>query len=169
MARMSAAHLAPQGGGFEPQRKYDFEINLFGVPGAELIKLACVSAGVPDGTNEVINLPYLNEVIKVAGQAKWASVPLVVRDFVDQPVYSALMAWRKLVQDPATGNTGLASTYKKQGELSFIGPDGAAEKKFKMIGIWPSSVKDEGVSYAEGTAVHTITMTLECDKAMPLF
>jgi|ERR1035437_1306217 hypothetical protein len=169
MARMGAAHLAPQGGGYEPQRKFDFELQLYGVPGQEVIKLAVEKFTPPGATNEVIELPYLNEVVKVAGQGKWDNAEVVVRDMVDQPVFSSLMAWKKLVQDPETGNIGLASTYKKSGDLVLIGPDGADEKHYQMIGLWPSVVKGEQLDAAGGTTVFTIAMTLSCDKAIPQF
>ena len=168
MSRMGAAHLAPQGGGYEPQRKYDFELELYGVPGQEVIKLSCESFDPPAATNDPIELGYLNEVVKVAGQAKWSTGAVVVRDMVDQPVFSSIMQWKKQVHDPETGNTGLASTYKKQGELVLIGPDGSAEKRYKMLGIWPQEVKAEQVSNMDSN-LFKINITLSCDKAIPQF
>lgn len=164
MARMGAAHLAPQGGGYEPQRKYDFELWLYDVPGMDVLQLSCESFDPPAATNAPISLGFLNEVVKVAGQADWGTGSIVIRDMVDQPVFASLQAWKDMVHDPKTGNTGMASNYKKQGEMKLLAPDGSVERTFKLIGIWPQEVKSEGVSNATSDVLK-INVTLACDKA----
>lgn len=168
MARMGAAHLAPQGGGFEPQRAYDYEVQLYGVPGQEAIKLSAVSMTVPSPESTPIELPYLNTVIKVAGQAKWSEATLVCRDFVDQQTFAALMEWRAMVQDPESDNTGFAAQYKKQGDVVLIAPDGSNERRYQLIGVWPSKVTPAAVDYTKND-VYTVEVTLQCDKAIPQF
>jgi hypothetical protein len=167
--RMGAAHLAPQGGGFEPQRAYDWEVELYGVPGQEAIKLSAQSMTLAAPESEVIPMGYLNEVIKVAGQAKWGEATLVCRDFVDQQTFSSLMQWRSMVHDPESGNTNFAAVYKKQGAIVYIAPDGSSERRYQLNGIWPSKVTPAGVDYTDGTKVYTVEVTMQCDKAIPLF
>ena len=87
---------------------------------------------------------------------------------VDQPVFSSLLEWKTMVHDPASGNTGLAATYKKQGELILIGPDGSGERHYRMYGLWPSNVKGEQVSNMDSN-VFKVNATLQCDKAIPQF
>lgn len=169
MARMSAAHLAPQGGGYEPQRKYDWEIELYGVPGQDVLKLSAESFQPSSVENEEIPLAYLNEIVKVAGQAKWGEATFVIKDHVDEPAYSSIMQWKKMVHDPATGNHGLASTYKKQGNIVLIGPDNGIERRYQLIGVWPKSIEAEQLNYAEGNQIYKISIKLSVDKAYPLF
>lgn len=169
MARMSAAHLAAQGGGYEPQRKFDFEVEIYGIPGAETVKLSVLSFTVPTLENDDILLPYLNNVIHAAGQAKYGDGVVVCRDFVDEQTYSALFQWKKLVTDFTTKNIGFASSYKKQGDVILLAPDGSTERHIKLSGLWPSILKDNGLSHAEGTAVHEVEMTLKCDSVEPQF
>jgi hypothetical protein len=166
MSRMSAAHLAPQGGGFEPQRSNNFEIQLYGVPGQDLLVLSTSAFTPSTGKNNPIDLGYLNEKIKVAGQGTWDDAQLTVRDFVDQQTYASLMAWRKMVQDPATGFIGFASTYKKQGDVILLAPDGSVERKFKLVGVWPIDVKGASLSM-DTAAAYTVTVTLSVDKVIP--
>lgn len=168
MARMGASHLAPQGGGYEPQRKFDFELQLYGVPGAEVIKLSVKSFTPPAATNDPIELGYLNSIIKVAGQGKWSQAEITCRDMVDMPTYSSIMQWKKMVHNPDNDNIGLASSYKKQGELILIGPDGSGERKYKFIGLWPQEVKGDPVDN-QANEVYMINVTLACDKAIPQF
>lgn len=163
---MSAAHIAPQGGGFEPQRKFNYEFVVYGIPGSELLKL-CIQSMTPSShDNEVIEVPHLNSIIKVAGQGKWSAPDVVVRDMVDENTYESLRAWKKLVQDPATDYIGRASSYKKQGELILMAPDNTGERRFKMIGLWPSSLKLDTLDHTAGGQLLTIMMTLSCDKML---
>lgn len=168
MARMGAAHLASQGGGYEPQRKHNFELQLYGVPGPEVIKLSVQSFTPPGATNEPISVPYLNQVIKVAGQGNWDNADIVVRDMVDAPTWASIMAWKKMVHDPDNDNIGFASQYKKQGELVVFAPDGTVERKYKMIGLWPTTVKGEALDH-QSSDIWRINVTLSVDKAIPMF
>lgn len=167
MARMSSHHLGSQGGGWEPQRKFDFEFQGYGIPGADLIKLGVKTINPGGQVNEAIDLPYLNDVVKVAGQGKANDAEVVCRDFVDQAVYKSLMDWRKLVQDPETGNIGLASSYKKNADIVLIGPDGSTERKLQLKGCWPKSVIGEQLDYTAGTNEYTVTVTLAVDYVVP--
>ena len=44
---IEAGHIAPQAGGFEPQRAYDFEVELYGVAGSTAIRLSIQSMAMP--------------------------------------------------------------------------------------------------------------------------
>ena len=168
MSRMGAGHMASQGGGYEPLRSFDFELQLYGVPGQDILKLS-VDSFTPSGmSNDPIAVPYLNQVIYVAGQGKASTASVVVRDMVDQDVWGNILQWQKMVQDPDTMDIGLASTYKKQGDLVMLGPDGSGEKHYRMEGIWPTDVKAERVSY-KGGDLFNITVTLSVDKCQAQF
>lgn len=166
MSRMTSAHIAPQGGGFEPQRTNNFEIQLYGVPGQDLIVLSTASFAQAASKNQAITLGYLNDNTKVAGAASHDDASLTVRDFVDAQTYASLMAWRKLVYDPDNGNIGFASSYKKQGHVILLAPDGSVERKFKLVGVWPTEVKGGQLQMSEGGGggVHMVTVNLSIDK-----
>lgn len=164
MARMSAGHLASQGGSFEPQRKFDFEVQIFGIPGSNVVTLSVASFTPPSYASEVIELPYLNQVVKVAGQTKASQGTLMCRDFVDQQTFSNLMQWRKQVLDTSTHNIGRAATYKKKGDVVLIAPDQAGERRVKMTGLWPVEVKPGQVDHAAGNAIYEVEVVLSCDS-----
>ena len=165
MGRMGAAHLAAQGGGFEPQRKTDYELHIAGVGGWDsMIVLAVKSFALPTQESAEVDLAYLNEFVHVAGPGKFSGGDVVCHDYIDQAVWNTLQEWRKEVYDPETGIIGLAATYKKQGDCIFMGPDGSAERKYKMVGLWPKSLKGDNLAYGD-TETYSITMSLCCDRA----
>lgn len=160
----SAHFMAPQGGGFEPQRTFDFELEIYGIPGAENIKLAVDSAFIPLSTNEVITVNYLGEERKVAGKAKFAGGSIVVKDFVDEDIAGNLQAWRDLVYDPQSGAIGRATQYKKQGNLILFAPDFSGSRSFKLEGVWPSGLSASNLSYANSGVVN-VTLAITFDRA----
>lgn len=161
---MNAAHLAPQGGGFDPQRAFDFEIELYGVPGQELIKLSVDSTTLPATSNEIITVHFMGEERKVPGKAKVSNGSIVVKDFVTEDVFSTLQQWRDLVYDNESGNINLAPVYKRKGAVFLIGPDGARRREYTLDGVWPSQVQGGALSYAQSQAF-TLTLTLVVDRA----
>lgn len=166
--RMSASHLAPQGGGFEPQRKHNFEVQLFGVPGQDIIKLVVESFQPPEPNNDPIELPHMNNVVKVAGQGKFSDSEMTVKDMVDAPVFASLLQWKKMVQDPDTDSIGFASSYKKQGRVVLIAPDGSVERAYKIKGVWPKTVRGDQLAH-NSPGYYIINVTLIIDSAVPEF
>lgn len=164
---LDAGHLAPQTGGFEPQRTYHWLVELYGVPGQKVLTLSMQEAPIPEEASDVIEIPFMNETRKVAGKVNYRAGSFVFGDFVDQPTYTSLLKWRSMVIDPVTGKPGMASVYKKTGSVILLGPNDS-KRTFSMEGVWPSSVVGGGLSY--GNSEHLkITATIEYDKAVPKF
>lgn len=159
---VSADHIAKQGGAFEPQRKNNFTVRISS--GASLIQLALDSFPLPKEANGIIEVNYGNEVKKVAGIATFENLELVVKDFADQPVMQSLVAWRKRVYDAETGNIGLASNYKEQGEVTMMAPNGTLLRTWRIEGCWPSSM-DPGGGDMNANEPNKISVVITIDKA----
>ena len=164
---ITAAHIAPQGGGFEPQRAFDFEVEL-SAPGGDLIKLSVQDAFLPEVAKDIIEVGYMAEVRKVVGKVNFRDGQLVLVDYVDENTYGVLMEWSKLVYDPESGALGYATQYKKQGNIILVGPDGGAQRLYKIIGAWPSTVSGGPLSYT-GSDTNKVNVTLTFDVAVPQF
>jgi len=161
---MTAGHLAPAGGGFEPQRVFNWVLILPGVDDPELIRLACERVQLPRLSTAVMHLRYMNEDVKVSGGASVDSNTIVVRDFVDRKVLATLNAWMEQVHDPATGNIGYASQYKKQATVQLLDPAGEVKRQATAKGIWPSSMNFTDLDYNADTGEVKITLVLQVDK-----
>jgi hypothetical protein len=132
---------------------------------SEEIKLAIQSFPVPKRTMGVIEMGYLNEKRKFAGIPTYDDLSLVFHDYVDTNIAEILWAWSYAVHDPRNGKTGLASQYKASGWFSLFSPEGSIERRYDVIGIWPSAI-DPGEIDHEGEDTVRITMTLSIDKVM---
>ena len=161
---MSAGHLAPAGGGFEPQRVFNWVLVLPGVVDPELIRLSIEKAQMPKLSTAVMHLRYMNEDVKVSGGASVDGNSIVCRDFVDRKVLATLNAWMASVHDPETGNIGYASDYKKQGTIQLLDPKGEVQRSVTAKGMWPSSMSFSDLDYTADSGEVKITLVLQVDK-----
>lgn len=172
---MSAQHIAAQAGGFEPQRQNNGLLFIEGlatfgdiaVTGNSLVTLALESFPFPKQRNDPIEMPYLNQVRKVAGQGMIDDIEVVVRDFVDQPVSTILQNWRNAVYDPITGRIGLARNYKRRAFAHWISPDGSTTRCWQIDGVWPQMV-DPGDADMNSPDKVLMNMQLACDRCFPI-
>ena len=171
---MGADHIAEGGGEgrYEPQRPFNFQLILSDVPGQEEIKLSTLSVGIPNISNEPITIPYLNEERKVAGPATFETSNVVCVDYVTPNVLDFLQQWRDLVYaggENGDGGVGVASQYKKDGDLQMFGPDALDSNKrsWKLIGLWPQSLQHGEFNMGSRTEYKQITMVLSVDRAYP--
>ena len=160
---ISADHIAAQNGAFEPQRKNNFTLRI--TVGGRVIQQALQSFPFPKESNAPIEINFGNEQRKVAGRVNYTDLDLILKDYADQPVMKTLVAWRRKVYDPATGKIGLAKDYKEQGEVVMFAPNGTLERRWKLIGVWPSNM-DPGGGDMEANAQNLITIALTIDKAV---
>jgi len=133
---MNADFIAPQAGGFEPQRQNHFDVEFQNI--STDMSFAISTFTLPGISNDPITIPFRNEERKVAGPARVDEASLSIRDYVDAQVHNAFMSWRRLVFDPTTGIVGRAANYKRQGSLFVFGPDGEIERSWTLVGCWPS-------------------------------
>ena len=162
----AADHIAAEAGTFEPQRSNNFSIEVsLEEADKDLIIMGLQSVPLPNESNDEIEIQYQNEKRYVAGQYTVDSTTLIVRDFVDQDTRGALMRWRKKVYDPATGQVGLASSYKKTANIVMTAPDGSQQRVCKMRGVWPQAMTGGNLAMDASDQV-LVELTLRIDKAL---
>jgi len=168
MGFLSAQHLAPSQGFFEPQRNYNWslEVALDDAGDQILIMQGLESFTAPEESNDEITLEYGNEKRYVAGKATFQAATLVLKDFVDMGVAQAVIRWRRQVYNAETGSVGLARNYKKNADLTLMAPDQSSVRIWKLHGIWPVSAKFGDLSMSGGDKV-LINVGLRYDRAVP--
>lgn len=134
----NANFLAAEAGSCEPQRQNNFTVTF--VLNAEQFSMGLQGFTVPKQSNEPVELQYLNEKRKVAGQTSVEEATLVLKDYVDVETRGAVLRWRTLVYDPSTGKIGLAKNYKKHLKVEMYAPDNSSNVRVAtLIGCWPIS------------------------------
>jgi hypothetical protein len=168
MGFISSNFLAPAGGSFEPQRSYNFslEIALDDAGDQMLIMSGLESFDTPTETTEEIVLDYGSSKRYVAGKTTFNTAELKLKDFVDQGVAQAVINWRRSVFNAETDATGFARDYKKSADLILVAPDNSISRIWKLQGLWPTTVHYGSLSMAQSDKV-LISVTLRYDRALP--
>lgn len=160
---VGAFHLAPQKGGYEPQRTFDWRLE-FTMDGKEVIALAVESTSLPQESNEPIELPYGNESHWVAGRAKFQFGSFVVRDFIQEDVNKIISEWRKKVYEAQNGEIHFATNYKTNGHIVMMDPEGGSERQWMIEGLWPQQVNYGALAYGQNDVVK-IEVVFAYDRA----
>jgi len=164
---LDARHIANQQGDFAPQHQNNWMLEVAGLDGddKDLIVLSLVSSALPNESNDEVEIPYGNEKRYVAGQATYETIPLVVNDYVDREVRTALLNWRRQVYDPETGLVGLPSEYKKEGEIIIMASNNTQQRICRLIGLWPQAMNGGTLDMTSADPVQ-IELTLRYDRSV---
>lgn len=168
MAFKSANHIAPALGTFEPQRTYNWslEIALDNAGDQILIMQALETFQGPRMEVEDIELSYANEKRYVAGKATFDELTLTLKDFVDQDVAGAAIRWWTEVYNSETGSIGLAAKYKKAADLVYYAPDQSISRFWKLLGCYPKRIEHGDLDMTTSDKV-LLTVVLRYDRAVP--
>ena len=152
----------------EPQRTNNALLFINNVPGLgdEDLVLALMSFPIPKVNNGVIEVAYLNEKRKFAGNPAFEDMSVLYKDYVNKSVADSLLQWRHQVYNPITGAVGLKSVYAKTGFVQMFAPEGSFERRYDIFGVWPSTYDPGDIDMAGEDALQ-ITLTLTIDKAVP--
>jgi hypothetical protein len=153
----------------EPQRSNNALLHINDVPGAgsdnELV-LSLSSFPIPKSNNGVVELAYLNEKRKFAGNPTFDDLSVIFKDYVNKGVADALLQWRQQVYNPHNGTIGFKKVYAKTGFVQLFAPDGTGVRHYNLFGVWPSTYDPGDIDMA-GEDTINITVTLTIDKAVP--
>jgi hypothetical protein len=152
-------------GNFEPQRVYNFTLN---IDGLENSRLALESLSLPTKMVSEIELNFINTRRYIAGRASFEAIPIVVKDTIDGSVANELNRWHLDVFDPQTGHIGLASRYKRDATIILFGPDGSSERTWTLEGCFPTVLNFGSADYNSDDVVR-VEMNLRYDRCFANF
>jgi hypothetical protein len=185
--------------GYEPQRANSAILYIADVAGGsdsyDTLSLSLASFQLPKVQTGESVIPFLNEHRNYAGGTTYDRISVNFHDYVDRGVARILWAWRKLIQDPATGVKGYKSQYAKQGWIELYPPgavsntqtSGAASlfsslvpgslgaqavagagvvARYDIINMWPSHADFGDINYGSDDHV-MISVTFMTDKFIP--
>lgn len=162
MPTLGATHFNTRD--YQIQRKNHFEIQFDSSVIDDNISLVVVSFSLPNEETDIIEAPYFNQQVKLAGFTKFSDGTLVIRDAIVWDTEKKFREWRKMVYDAETAKMGYAADYKKNAYVKEYSPNGETYREWKLIGCWPSSVEYGELTYEDG-GEKQITATITYDYA----
>ena len=107
---------------YEPKRKNRFILSFPSSLGINSWYVESTSR--PSVTIGATEIPFLNTSTYVAGRFVWNTINVTFRDPIGPSAAQALMEWVRLHHESVTGRDGYSDFYKKDLNLSIIGPVG---------------------------------------------
>lgn len=174
---------------FEPQRLYNFEIQIIGLdtlytadnPGtqtdwsseginfpsaAERILIACSSFSVPNTEFGTIEIPHYNNTTKYAGKVSFGDAQLRVEQYLGSFTEQIMTTWCRCVYDPKTQNIGYKHDYAKDIFVIQYDSKGGTPRVWKMENAWPNVMPGADWDY-NSTDRRQMQFTIKCDRCIP--
>lgn len=174
---------------YEPQRLYNFELQIVGLdelytadlqgtntggsPGvthfgsaAERILVACSSFSVPNTEFGTIEIPHYNNTTKYAGKVSFGNATLKVEQFLGSFTEQIMTTWARCVYDPKTQNIGYKADYAKDMYVIQYDSKGGTPRVWKMENAWPAVLPGADWDY-NSTDRRQMTFNIVCDRCVP--
>ena len=119
---------------FEPTVSNRFIMYIDGIPSYMIRK-----ADAPGVTLDEIKLDHINVYRKIKGKALWRDMNLSLYNPISPSGQQAVMEWVRLSHESVTGRDGYSDFYKKDINLSILGPVGDVVSEWILKGAF---VKD---------------------------
>lgn len=173
---------------FEPQRLYNFELQIVGLDtlytadrqgtnangdegvnfgsAAERILVACSSFSVPNTEVGTIEIPHYNNTTKYAGKVTFGNATLKIEQFIGSFTEQIMTTWARCVYDPKTQNIGFKNDYAKDMFVIQYDSKGGNPRVWKMENAWPNVLPGSDWDY-NSTERRQIQYTIVCDRCVP--
>lgn len=175
---------------FEPQRLYNFELQIVGLDSlftadldgtevtngtannvkftdaGERILVACSSFSVPNTEFGMIEIPHYNNTTKYAGKVTFGDASLKIEQYLGSYTEQIITAWCKCVYDPKTQNIGYKADYAKDIYVIQYDSKGGTPRVWKMENAWPNVLPGADWDY-NSTDRRQLNLTIKCDRCIP--
>ena len=116
---------------FEPLVQNRFLLSIDGIPA-----FLCKKVTKPTIECGEVILDHINIARKLKGKCKWADINITLYDSIVPSAAQAVMEWVRTSHESVTGRDGYADFYKKDFDLTGLGPVGDKVQNWKIKGAF---------------------------------
>ena len=145
---------------FEPKLQNRFLMDIGGVPGYLIKKIARPSISFNEVTLDHINLKR-----KIKGKGNWENITCDLYDPVTPSGAQAIMEWVRLSHESVTGRDGYSDFYKKEITISTLGPVGDVVEEWRLKGAFCLSANFGDMDWSSDAPAN-ISITIAMDYAI---
>jgi hypothetical protein len=142
---------------FEPKVTNRFIMYIDGIPSYMIKKASAPSVDLGE-----IKIEHINVYRKIKGKAEWKDMELSLYDPISPAGSQAVMEWVRLHHESVTGRDGYSDFYKKDLNLSIIGPIGDIVSEWIIKGAFIKSFTAGNYDWATSDAIE-LSLTLGMD------
>jgi hypothetical protein len=138
---------------FEPTVANRFYMSIDGIPSYMIKK-----ADAPGVELNEIKLEHINVYRKIKGKAEWKNMNLSLYNPISPSGQQAVMEWIRLSHESVTGRDGYSDFYKKDINLSILGPVGDIVSEWILKGAF---VKNANFGTYDWSSAEPTELTIE--------
>jgi hypothetical protein len=145
---------------YEPKVQNRFILTIDGIP-----SFICKKVSRPQLECGEVVLDHINIIRKLKGKCKWSDMTITAYDPIVPSGAQAFMEWVRTSHESVTGRDGYADFYKKDFDLTVLGPVGDKVENWKIKGAYIKTAQFGDMDWSTETAVE-VTITLGIDLAV---
>ena len=145
---------------YEPKVQNRFILTVDGIPSFIMKKVSRPQLEC----GEVV-LDHINLIRKVKGKCKWGDITMTLYDPVVPSGAQAVMEWVRTQHESVTGRDGYSDFYKKNFDITVLGPVGDKVENWKIWGAYIKTAQFGDMDWSTETQVE-MQLTLAIDYAV---
>ena len=145
---------------YEPKVQNRFILTVDGIPSFIMKKVSRPQLEC----GEVV-LDHINIIRKVKGKCKWGDISMTLYDPVVPSGAQAVMEWVRTQHESVTGRDGYSDFYKKNFDITVLGPVGDKVENWKIWGAYIKTAQFGDLDWSTETQVE-MQLTLAIDYAV---
>ena len=142
---------------FEPTVQNRFIMYVDGIP-SFMIK----AASAPNVILNEVKIDHINVYRKIKGKAEWQDMTLSLYNPISPSGQQAVMEWIRLSHESVTGRDGYSDFYKKDLNLSILGPVGDVVSEWIIKGAYCKTATFGDYDWSADTAI-SLSVTVAMD------
>lgn len=142
---------------YEPKVQNRFILYVEGIPA-----FLCKKVTRPTIECGEVVVDHINVLRKLKGKCKWSDITITMYDAIVPSGAQSVMEWVRTAHESVTGRDGYADFYKKNFDITVLGPVGDKVENWKVVGAYIKTAAFGDLDWSTETQVE-ITLTIGLD------
>lgn len=143
---------------FEPKTQNRFILSIDGIP-----SFLCKKVSRPQIECGEIVIDHINVIRKVKGKCKWGDITVTMYDAIVPSGAQSVLEWVRTSHESVTGRDGYLDFYKKDFDITVLGPVGDKVENWKVKGAFIKTAAFGDLDWSAGEALAEISLTIGLD------
>lgn len=138
-----------------------YKMEIFGLP--EKLQYLCKASQTPGKNIGIIEIPYLNQKAKIAGDATFEDLTVTILLDNDFSVRNELESWMENIRSNSESVGDDPALYKQNGSLIHLDNQNNEIAQYDYIGLWPSVLSPLDLAFETNDTIAEYTVTFTYD------
>lgn len=124
------------------------------------LEFLCKTSQLPGKTVNPIEVKYLNNTLKVAGDATFEDWTITLMNDEDYAIHHQIEQWMETIKNNARATgSGNISDYMRQAHVIQLGRDGSELSHYTFYNLWPTSLSPVELGFESADTITESSVT----------